>query len=253
MPDITTLLIACPLVFLAGFVDAIGGGGGLISLPGYLFAGLPPTMAVATNKLSSTLGTAVSAYKYAKSGCVNWSLALSGVVAAIIGSVLGARIGMLLPENTFKIIMLVLLPVLGAYVILRKELKPSDKPPLPRAQAIALMSASSFVVGLYDGIYGPGAGVFYILAYTGLVRLDVLTAGGNTKLVNLASNVGALTTFLISGRCNIAVGLIAAVFSIVGHWLGATLAIKNGGKIVRTVIIVVLCVLAVKVITDMIA
>lgn len=252
MPDITTLLIACPLVFLAGFVDAIGGGGGLISLPGYMLAGLPPTTAVATNKLSSTIGTAASAFKYAKSGCVNWGLAIPGVIAAIIGSLLGARIGLMLPENTFKIIMLVLLPVLGGYVIFKKELKPSNKPPLPRAQALMLMFASSFVVGLYDGIYGPGAGVFYILAYTGLVRLDVLTAGGNTKLVNLASNVGALTVFLINGRCQIIVGLVASVFSVAGHWAGASLAIKNGGKIVRTAIIAVLCVLIVKVILDMV-
>lgn len=252
MPDIITLLIACPLVFLAGFVDAIGGGGGLISLPGYEWSGVASDRILGTNKLSSTLGTAASAYKYAKSGCVNWKLALPGIIAAIVGAFFGAKIAPA-DKSSIRIIMLILLPLIGGYVIFRKDLKPSGKPPLKQNIAMLLMAAASLLVGFYDGIFGPGAGVFYMLAYTGIVRLDVLTASGNTKLVNLSSNVSALATFIIGGRCDIALGLIAALFSIAGHWTGASLAIKNGGRIVRTIIIVVLCIFAVTVIYDLIA
>ena len=108
------------------------------------------------------------------------------------------------------------------------------------------------MVGVYDGFYGPGTGTFLLLAYCALGRLDVRTASGNVKIANLASNLGALTTSLLAGKVLIGVGLIAACFSIAGHWLGSGLAIKNGAKIVRPVILVVILLLMIKVLIELV-
>ena len=243
-------LIVCPLVFLAGVVDAIGGGG-LISLPAYMLAGLPAKLAVSTNKLSASIGTFASTARYVKQGCVDWLTALPGVAMALIGAYCGANIGLNLPDKVFEIALLVVLPVVAAYVLLHRELKKPDKPDLPRARQIAVVCIVSLVIGFYDGFYGPGTGTFLILLYTALARMDVLTAGGNTKLSNLASNVMSITVFLFNGTVLIPLGLTAAVFSIAGHFIGAGIALKKGAKSIRFVILIVIALLFAKVIFEM--
>ena len=115
----------------------------------------------------------------------------------------------------------------------------------------AIVLASSLLIGAYDGFYGPGTGTFLILIYCGMAKMDLRTASGNVKLVNLASNVGALATSLMHGKVFIVLGLIGALASVGGHYLGSGLAIKDGSKIVRPVILIVLVLLAVKVISEL--
>lgn len=243
-------LIVCPLVFLAGFVDAIGGGGGLISLPAYLMAGLPPINAVATNKLSSTIGTAMSTARYVKNGHFNIKLAIPSVLAALAGAQIGARIALSVDDKVFKIILLVLLPLIAVYIFVKKDLEPdTSKTPSEKIRILICLGVS-LVIGTYDGFYGPGTGTFLILAYTALAKMDVLTANGNTKLANLASNLSALIVFLIHGESLILLGLVAGAFSIAGNFLGAGFAMKKGAKGVKYVILVVIAILFVKVITE---
>ena len=245
----TVLLIGAG-VFCASFVDAIGGGGGIISVPVYLLAGLPTHYALGTNKLSSGLGTAASTLRYIRNGYADWGLAVPSIVLALVGAHIGTRLQLMLDERYLKYMLLLVLPVV-AVVMLRRKGMPETAGEMNPGTRRAIVWTASAVVGAYDGFYGPGTGTFLLLIFCHLAKMDVRTASGNVKLVNLASNVGALATSLSAGKVLIPVGLIAAVFSIAGHYIGAGLTIKNGAKIVRPVILVVLVLLAVKVILEL--
>lgn len=238
-------------VFCASFVDAIGGGGGIISVPVYLLAGLPTHYALGTNKLSSGLGTVASTYRYLRSGFVDWVLAVPSVVFALVGSHLGTKLQIALDERYLKYLLLIVLPVV-AFVMLRQKKFPEEKGLIDPWLQRAIVWGASFIVGAYDGFYGPGTGTFLLLIFCNFAKMDLRTASGNVKVVNLSSNVGALATSLMAGKVLVPVGLIAAAFSIAGHYLGAGLTIKNGAKIVRPVIFIVLALLAVKVILELI-
>ena len=245
------LVIVIVGVFLASFVDGVAGGGGIISVPTYFLAGLPAHLALGTNKLSSGIGTAVSTARFVRGGYVDWKLAVPSIALALWGAHLGTRLQLMLDETYLKWLLLLVLPIV-AFVVLRQKNLPEERGEMDERGRAAIVWAASFVVGAYDGFYGPGTGTFLILIYCSLAKLDLRTASGNVKLVNLSSNVGALATSLTHGKVFIVLGLIGAVSSIAGHYLGSGMAIKNGSKIVRPVILFVLAALAVKVITELI-
>lgn len=245
------ILIVVIGVFLASFTDGVAGGGGIISVPTYFLAGLPAHLALGTNKLSSSIGTAVSALRFARGGYVDWKLAIPSVLLALYGAHLGTRLQLALDERYLKWLLLLVLPLV-AFVVLRQKKLPEEAGELPFGRRAAIVWGASFIVGAYDGFYGPGTGTFLVLIYCVLAKMDVRTASGNVKLVNLASNLGALFTSLSKGKVFLALGLIGAVASVAGHYIGSGMAIKNGSKIVRPVILAVLLLLAVKVITEMI-
>jgi uncharacterized protein len=249
--DITlhTFLIICPFVFLAGLVDSIAGGGGLISLPAYFISGLPTYNAIATNKLSSCIGTAISTFRYGKNKQMDWAVGIPSVIFALIGSTIGANLVLLVDEKIMKYLLIPILPIVAYYVLRGKTFQEvSPVSPLPRKKVYIIAILASFIIGTYDGFYGPGTGTFLILIYTGLAKMDIKIASGNTKLINLSSNLAALVTFLIHGKIFILLGLTAACFSIAGNYIGSGLVLKNGHKIVRPIIIIVLVLLFLKVI-----
>ena len=237
-------------VFLASFVDGVAGGGGIISVPTYFLAGLPAHLALGTNKLSSGIGTVVSTLRFIRGGFVNWRLAIPSVVLALYGAHLGTRLQLALDERYLKWLLLLVLPLV-AFVVLRQKKLPEEPGEIAPRRQTAIVLAASLLIGAYDGFYGPGTGTFLILIYCGMAKMDLRTASGNVKLVNLASNVGALATSLMHGKVFIVLGLIGALASVGGHYLGSGLAIKDGSKIVRPVILIVLVLLAVKVISEL--
>ena len=238
-------------VFLASFVDGVAGGGGIISVPTYLIAGLPAHLALGTNKLSSCIGTSVSAGRFIKGGFVDWKLGVPSILLALAGAHVGTRLQLALDERYLKWLLLVVLPIV-AVVVLRQRTFPEERGEMPETRRAAIVLAASLIVGAYDGFYGPGTGTFLILIYCNFAKMDLRTASGNVKLVNLSSNIGALVTSFLSGKVFIVLGLIGAVASIAGHYIGSGMAIKNGAKIVKPVILVVLALLAVKVITELV-
>ena len=249
--SVKMVLIVVVGVFLASFVDGIAGGGGIISVPTYFLAGLPAHLALGTNKLSSCIGTTVSTARFIRSGYVDWKLGIPSILLALGGSALGTRLQLSLDERYLKWLLLLVLPIV-ALVVLRQHSFPEKRGDIaPRKQA-AIVFLASLLVGAYDGFYGPGTGTFLILIFCNLGKLDLRTASGNVKLVNLASNVGAVVTSFLNGKVFIVLGLIGAVASVAGHYLGAGMAIKDGSKIVRPVILVVLVLLAIKVISELI-
>ena len=244
-------LIVAVGVFLASFMDAIAGGGGIISVPTYLLAGVPMHMALGTNKVSSGIGTAVSTARFIKNGYIDWKLGVPSVALALVGSFVGTSIQLMIDEVYLKYLLLIVLPVV-AFVVLRQRQLPEERGQIePKAQ-MAIVCVSTFFIGAYDGFYGPGSGTFFLLVFCNLAKMDVRTASGNVKLVNLASNMGALITSLMGGKVFIVLGLIGTVTSFAGHFLGAGLAIKNGSKIVKPTVIIVLILLAVKVVQGLI-
>ena len=244
------VLVICVGVFCAGFVDSIGGGGGIISVPVYLLAGLPPHFALGTNKLSSTLGTMISTFRYVKNKFVDWPLAIPAVILSLTGSWFGTKLQLMADENLLKYVLLLVLPAV-AVILLKKKSFPETRGEMNPALRYAVVSGFSLVIGCYDGFYGPGTGTFLLLVFCFLAKMDVRSASGNMKLVNLASNIGAVTTALFAGKVLVPIGIIAALFSIAGHYIGAGLTIKNGTKIVRPVIFTVLLLLAVKILLEL--
>lgn len=157
----------------------------------------------------------------------------------------------MIDEVYLQYLLLIVLPVV-AFVVLRQRQFPEERGEIDRRKQCAIVWLASFVVGAYDGFYGPGTGTFLLLIYCNLAKMDVRTAGGNVKLVNLSSNIGAFVTSLRSGQVFLVLGLIGAVTSIAGHYVGSGLAIKNGSKIVRPTVVIVLILLAVKVVYELI-
>lgn len=252
--ELLPFFIVCPLVFLAGFVDAIAGGGGLISLPAYLISGLPVHTAIATNKVSSCMGTAAATLRYAQSGFIPWREASAGIVFALAGSTLGAQLALLLDDRAFRVIMLVILPLTAAYVLRGRALQETDgRETLPLRRLLPIIMAASFGIGVYDGFYGPGTGTFLLLILTGAAHMDVRRANGVTKAINLTTNAAALAVYLINGRALLPLGLTAGLFSVAGNYAGSRLFSARGARSVKPVILIVLAVFFVRELTQLLS
>ena len=247
----TTFLIVCPLVFLAGLVDSVAGGGGLISLPAYLLAGLPPHLATATNKCSSTFGAILTAGRYLKHGCVHIQSTALAVVFSLAGSWLGARLNMVVPEQWLYWFLLASLPVIAVFLICKRDFgAEGHTEQLSAAALLVRCAAIALVMGVYDGFFGPATGTFLVIGLTGLCRFDLLTASGNAKVLNLASNVAAFVTFAAGGNILWTLGIPAAIFGLAGQYVGSGLALKKGAKVIRPMFLLVLVMLLGTVVYD---
>lgn len=246
-----TLLIACPLIFTAGLVDSMAGGGGLISLPALLLAGLPPHAAFGTNKFAGTLGSSVAALKFARSGKIQWRTALMAAAASVICAWLGARVVLHLSERMLNLFMLFVLPAAALFLLLHRSPGQGVQRVLSIRGLLLRTLAIGGACGFYDGIFGPGTGTFLILGFSAFLGLDMVTASGNAKVVNLASNLGACIAYLLGGQVLFAVALPAALCSCLGNYLGARLAIRGGAKYIRPVILLVVGILIAKISIDL--
>ena len=253
MKHLITFLIVCPLVFLGGFVDSIAGGGGLISLPAYMMTGMPIHFAIGTNKLSSAMGTTVSTLQFARSGYMKLKLSLMTIMAALVGAFVGARIALHISDYYFQIILLVVLPATALYLVFNKQaLKNNNFTDRLVGKKVLLSLVIALVLGIYDGFYGPGAGTFMLLGLTGIAKLPINLAAGTTKIINLTTNITALSVFLCSGKVFLILGLTAGLFGIAENYLGAIYFKRGGAKIAKPIILMVLAIFFVKLIFDFI-
>ena len=243
-----TFLIVCPMLFLAGLVDAIGGGGGLISLPAYLLAGVPMHNAIATNKLSSTCGTTLTTVRFIRKGLVNWKIAIPTIVFAMLGSTLGANLSMNMDEGIMQNILFVVLPLVAFVVMNPKIFRDREDNQLVLGKRLWItVNASSFLIGMYDGFYGPGTGTFLIIAFTVFARMDMRSANAQAKIINLTTNITSLVIFLMNGQAILLLGLAAAACNMAGNYVGSSLALKQSSRVTRPVIILVLVLLFLRV------
>lgn len=247
--SIITFLIVCPLTFLGGFVDAVAGGGGLISLPAYMIAGLPVHNAIATNKLSSGMGTTVATYRLASLGYIPWRKAALCIVMAIIGSSTGAKLALMVDADLFKKLMLVIIPATAIYVMRNKNMD-EPKEPLGDRQTVIRASLVALLIGVYDGFYGPGTGTFLILLLSGFAHISLKESNGIAKSINLTTNLSSLAVYLMNGKVIILLGLAGGLFGIVGNYIGVTFFKNKGAKAVRPLMIVVLVIFFIKILTE---
>ncbi|MDI6738747.1 MAG: TSUP family transporter [Candidatus Edwardsbacteria bacterium] len=248
-----TYLIVLPAVFFAGFVDAIAGGGGLISIPAYLAAGLPPHFALGNNKFSSSFGTLFATLRYHQEKLIDLPVALLSAAFALAGSFAGTKTVLLVDPGFLRYVLIALIPLITMFTFVNQDMGRHDRSgTVGKRPKYLLAAGAALLIGFYDGFFGPGTGTFLILFYTALLKYDFVTANANTKVVNLASNVAAAVTFIAAGKVLYAVGIPAAACGIVGNLLGARVAIRNGAKAIRPIFIGVLVLLFAKIVYDLI-
>lgn len=250
--SVTTYCIVLPFVFLAGLIDSIAGGGGLISLPAYLAGGLPPHLALGNNKFSSALGTLFSTARYFKHGMIDLPVAICSAVFALAGSFLGTRSVLLMKPDFLNYVLLILIPIIALFTLFNGKIgEKSEAGSKPLPVKLVLGSIAGLAVGFYDGFFGPGTGTFLIIFYAILLKYDFVEANGNTKVVNLSSNLASLITFLLFGKIQLALAVPAAVLGIAGNLVGSKLVVNRGAKIIKPVFILALLILFSKIVYDM--
>lgn len=222
--------------FLAGFVDAIAGGGGLITVPALLLAGASPIEALATNKLQGTFGAATATASYARAGHVDLRQQIGMAVVSGIGGALGALVAHLIPVEFLRVVMPVILVAVALFFALKPGLSDADRVQRIRPGVFAVTAVP--LIAAYDGFFGPGTGSFFMLAFVMLAGFGVLKATAHTKLLNFSSNIGSLAVFIPSGAIWWVVGLCMAVAQVAGSAIGARLAMRVGSRLIKPLLVV---------------
>lgn len=241
------LIWMCPMLFVAGFIDAIAGGGGLIAMPTYMMAGMPIHLVYGCNKFQCAFGSTAAAWRYLKSGCLDLKITAISAVTSFLFSMVGTRIIFYMEEEQIRAMLMVLLPLTAVVIIFVKNAWNFTEKyqPLTRRNVLCALSVG-MIIGIYDSLYGPRAGTIAMLLYTFFFHYDVRTSSGNAKLVLIVSNYTALLGYLISGNVFFPVAVPAAISNILGNYLGAGFAVKKGAKLIRPLMIGVVTVLIVK-------
>jgi uncharacterized membrane protein YfcA len=245
----TTLLLVLAAAF-AGLIDAIAGGGGVITLPALLAAGLPPHLALGTNKGQAVVGSLFSLLRYRRAGLVHAGRARVALPCGLLGALLGVALVLKVPPETLRPLVLVLLPLAAAAVVLGPRIRGRDDAPEPR-QAQLLTAAIALCIGAYDGFFGPGTGTFLIAAFVLLLREPALRASADAKVVNFASNLASVVLFARAGVVVWAVALPMALGQLAGAWAGTHLVLRGGERVVRGAVVLVVLALVGKLAADM--
>ena len=236
----------CGFAFLAGFIDSVVGGGGLIQIPA-LFILLPPTIPTATilgtNKFAAIWGTLSATIQYARRVPIAWRVVLPAGIAAAVFSFLGAHAVSLISNAQLKPMILALLVAVLAYTLWKKDFGALHAPRLDASRQLWIGLATGSVIGFYDGFFGPGTGSFLIFAFVGLFGFSFLAASASAKAVNSITNFAALSYFIASGNIIFALAVPMALFNVAGSLIGSRLAIAKGSGFVRKLFIVIVCVL----------
>ena len=251
--SLPVLCIICFFVFLAGFVDAAAGGGGLISLPAYLATGIPAHMAYGCNKFSSACGTTLASLRFLKNRAVDVQTALLAAAGSFIGSGVAARIVLTLDDQFLKQIVIVFLPIAAIVIFMNRgygEENCADCLSKKRKVVFALLIG--LFIGFYDGMVGPGTGTFAIIAFSILMKYGLKTASGNAKILNLASNYASLITYAANGNVLWMVAVPAAACNVLGSYFGSGMALKKGAAFIRPMIFCVMFLLLIKIVSDII-
>jgi len=239
-----TLIALGAVGLLAGFVDAIAGGGGMIALPALLSAGLPPVAALATNKLQSVFGTGMAAITYWRRGFVSLKALIPAIALTYAGSLCGALVVKQIDVSILDIVVPVALIGIALYFLFAPNLSDADK--AARLLFGLFVPIMGMIIGFYDGVFGPGTGSFLTIGFVMLFGLGLTRASGNTKILNLTSNLAALTIFIPAGDVVWPAAIAMAIGQVAGGYIGARTGIRYGARIIRPLVVVVSIALAVR-------
>lgn len=241
-----TILFLCLGGFLAAFVDSIAGGGGLISMPVLLIAGLPAHLALGTNKFAGAFGCFSSAYNYSKSGKTNIELLKKLIPFTILGCLLGVKCVLSISENILNILVFLMILIVALYTYLKKDLGKEDKFENLSKENIKKGIIMAFALGFYDGFFGPGTGTFLTFAFIKIYGFDFLHASANTKILNFTSNFTALILFMFSGQILYKVAIFYAISMVLGGYIGAKVAINKGSQLIKPIFLFMALAVAIK-------
>jgi len=234
-PDIALMLFAVSLA--AGLIDSIAGGGGLLALPALLWAGLPPLLALGTNKLQGSFGTLAASIGFWRQGLVDPRRMGPAIACTFVGAVTGTWLVQSLSTDTLQTLVPLLLIGFALYFLLSPRIADQDAAarigPLPFALLIGTL------VGGYDGFFGPGTGSFFVLAYVALLGYNLRRATAHTKVLNFTSNIASLLAFALAGNLIWPLGLLMAVGQFSGAWIGSHLAVRHGARLIRPALVAV--------------
>ena len=233
---------------LAGFIDAIAGGGGMVTIPAMLLAGIPPLQVLGTNKLQAVFGSATASLSYARHGHVDlrgqWPMALT----AAAGAAGGALLATVMPTDWLQAVLPVLLVAIALYFGFKRGVGEIER----HRRISPLLFGLTFVpaIGFYDGVFGPGTGSFLMLGFVSLAGFGILKATAHTKFLNFGSNAGSLLVFLVAGAVLWKVGLVMGVGQWIGARLGSRFAMRQGARVIRPLLVLVSIALALRLLAD---
>jgi uncharacterized membrane protein YfcA len=253
-PSTATLALLAVAGLVAGFVDAVVGGGGLVQLPALVvaFPGAAPVQVLATNKLAGTCGTSVSSLTYYRRVRPDPRTFLPLMAVAFLGSAAGAVAASYLPRSAFDPVILVALVVVGAYVLLKPDLGRATELRFAGRRHLAVAVLAGALIGFYDGALGPGTGSFFVFTLVGLLGYSFLEASAKARIANWATNVAALLVFAAQGAVMWRVGLVVGVCNLLGSYLGARTAVARGSRFVRVFFVLVVAAFVVRIGSDVV-
>lgn len=234
--------------FMAGIIDSIAGGGGMITIPAMLIAGIPPLETLGTNKLQSLFGSGSASLSYARHGHVDLKEQLPMALTSALGSIFGALLATVVPADALKGVLPFLLIAIAVYFGLKPNVGDIER----HRRISAFLFTLTFVplIGFYDGVFGPGTGSFFMLGFVSLAGYGILKATAHTKFLNFGSNIGAFIVFVLNGVVLWKVGLMMGVGQFLGAQLGARYAMAKGAKIIRPLLVIVSIALAIRLLAD---
>lgn len=229
---------------VAGFVDAMAGGGGLLTVPMLMASGLPPQVVLGTNKFQSSCGTALATWQYAQHGLLDWKTVRTGIFATLTSSLAGAWAVSQIEPSFLRPLIPGLLLVIALYTAFKPDLGQKPRPALLSHTIFGIVIG--LILGFYDGFFGPGTGSFWTVACVLLLGLSLLPATAYTKVMNLTSNLASLAVFLFQGKVRFDVGLTMAAGQLIGGQLGARMAVQGGHRVIRPVFLTMVVILTLK-------
>lgn len=243
-----TLISLVVLSFIAGFIDAVVGGGGLIQLPAVLinFPSMPLATVFGTNKIAGLSGTTVAAFQYSRKIKFNYKLLLTTGISAAAAALLGARLISNLNPAKLKPVILFILIVIAIYTFIRKDLGAVHCKQLPEKKQLVYALLLGIIIGFYDGFIGPGTGSFLVLGFVVLLGFEFVTASAYAKVINCMTNVGALSVFISNGNYVLNLAILMAVSNVTGSILGARMSLRKGNEFVRIIFLFIVIIMIIR-------
>lgn len=241
----------CLIYFMAGFLDSISGGGGILTVASLINAHIPTGLIIGTNQCSTIIGNLAGMSRFVKNKNVHYPSAILATVLAMVGAVLGSRLNLLIPTRYLQIFMIGMIPVLTIIMLVKRDVGQENHMDSLTPNTIKIRAALiGFILGIYQGFYGPGCGTLYILAFAMYLKMDLLNATGNTRFLVTFASLAAGISYALSGAVIWNLTIAATVFNILGSYVGAGFAIKKGSKIIRPLMFAVIILLFLKILTD---
>lgn len=246
--SITLLLAFAAIAFVSGFIDSLVGGGGLIQTPALLigFPTTPIATLFGTNKIAALSGTSVATYQYARRIKFDYRLLLVVSAFSFIASTLGAKAVSLMRADVLKPLILVILILMAIYIYKKKNLGATVSKTLSFPKQLFFGSLIGLVIGFYDGFFGPGTGSFLILGFVVILGFEFVTASAYAKVVNCFTNISALLVFIQQGHYILEIGILMAIFNVLGNLIGSNMALKNGNAFVRKIFLFVVSLMIIR-------